>query len=132
MTIYTPDAIKEQALFNLGDARLAGMKRAGEAEGAKTDAELKALAGEFEAVFVQYLQKSMRATVPKSGLFSSFSLDMYESMFDQQLAGEVSLKKGLGLADVIYKDLKRIDLAIRRASEMQAALPKTIAMPGEP
>jgi len=132
MTIFTPNALKDQALFSLSGARLGGMKRAGEAGGSKTDAELKALASEFEAVFVQYLQKSMRATVPKSGLFSSFSLDMYESMFDQQLASEVSLKKGLGLADVIYKDLKRIDLAIRRANEMQAAMPQTIAMPGEP
>jgi flagellar protein FlgJ len=75
----------------------------------KTDEELKSLALQFESIFVHYLMKSMRDTVPKSGLLSSFSSDMYQSMFDQELAGEVSRQKGIGLADSLYRDLKRLD-----------------------
>ena len=59
----------------------------------------------------------MRATVHKSNLFNSFSLDMYESMFDQELADQMSLKIGVGLADVLYRDLKSMDETIRRAQE---------------
>jgi flagellar protein FlgJ len=83
----------------------------------KTDEELKSLALQFESIFVHYLMKSMRETIPKSGLLNSFSSDMYQSMFDQELAGEVSRQKGIGLADSLYRDLKRLDDLKRREGE---------------
>ena len=75
----------------------------------KDEKELKALAQQFESIFVNQLLKSMRETLPKEGLLSSFSVDMYESMFDQEVAGEMSKGKGMGLADVLYTQLSRMN-----------------------
>lgn len=75
----------------------------------KDDKELKQLAQQFESIFMNQLMKSMRETLPKDGLLSSFSVDMYESMFDQEVAGEMSKGKGMGLADVLYKQLSRMN-----------------------
>jgi len=91
----------------------------------KTDEELKSLALQFESIFVHYLMKSMRDTVPKSGLLSSFSSDMYQSMFDQELAGEVSRHKGIGLADSLYRDLKRLDDLKRSEGERPQELTRS-------
>ena len=46
----------------------------------------------------------MRETVPKSGLFDSFSEEMYQSMFDQEIANVVTKQKGIGLSDALYRD----------------------------
>lgn len=125
MELHSLSAFKEEALFNLTAAHTGRMEHGSSQSTPKTDADLKELARQFESIFIQYMQKSMRSTVPKSGLFNSFSLEMYESMFDQELAGQVSLKKGIGLADVLYKDLKRLDETIRRNQEaLAAAVPR--------
>ena len=34
---------------------------------------------------------------------------MYESMHDQELAGLMSEKRSIGLADIVYKDLLRME-----------------------
>ncbi|GJL78856.1 MAG: hypothetical protein NPINA01_18450 [Nitrospinaceae bacterium] len=77
----------------------------------KDGEELKKLAGQFESILVNMLMKSMRETIPKDGLLSSFSLDMYQSMFDQEVAAEMSKSKGkgIGLAQVMYDQLSRIN-----------------------
>lgn len=75
----------------------------------KEEKELKALAQQFESIFMNQLMKSMRETLPKEGLLSSFSVDMYESMFDQEVAGEMAKGRGMGLADVLYTQLSRMN-----------------------
>ena len=73
--------------------------------------ELKELAKQFESIFVNLLIKSMRDTLPKDGLISSHSLDMYQSLFDEEVANEMSKTKGkgVGLADVLYSQLGRMN-----------------------
>ncbi len=75
----------------------------------KDDKELRQLANQFESIFMNQLMKSMRETLPKDGMLSSFSVDMYEQMFDQEVAGEMSKGKGMGLADVLYTQLSRMN-----------------------
>ena len=75
----------------------------------KDEQELRALAKQFEAIFVNQLMKSMRKTLPKEGMLSSFSGDMYNSMFDEEVAGEMSKGRGMGLADVLYTQLSRMN-----------------------
>jgi peptidoglycan hydrolase FlgJ len=82
------------------------------ASGENKDAEeLKELAKQFESVFVNLLMKSMRDTLPKDGLISSHSLDMYQSLFDEEVANEMakSKGKGVGLANVLYSQLSRMN-----------------------
>lgn len=56
-----------------------------------------------EGMFVQMMLKSMRETLPKDGMFSSDSTRLYTSMYDQQIAQQMTAGKGLGLADMIVK-----------------------------
>ncbi|HCN98244.1 MAG TPA: flagellar assembly peptidoglycan hydrolase FlgJ, partial [Leclercia sp.] len=58
-----------------------------------------------EGMFVQMMLKSMREALPKDGIFSSDSTRLYTSMYDQQIAQQMTSGKGLGLADVIVKQM---------------------------
>jgi len=67
---------------------------------------IREAAGQFEALFMRQLLKSMRDAIPKSGMWDSPGQAMYTDMFDQQLAQVVA--KGSGsLADVIARQLSR-------------------------
>ncbi|MGE9806331.1 rod-binding protein, partial [Escherichia coli] len=48
--------------------------------------------------------KSMREAIPQESMFNSESTKMYTSLYDQQIAQDLS-KKGLGFADMIEKQL---------------------------
>lgn len=107
---YIP-SLKNQgnAFSRVTDSKMGRLQKEAESGGYKDDKELRALANQFEAIFVNQLMKSMRETLPKEGMLSSFSGDMYESMFDQEVAGQVSKGKGMGLADVLYTQLSRMN-----------------------
>ena len=60
---------------------------------------------EFEAVFIDLLLKSMRRATPRSELFSSETSRTYESMFDQEIARQVAMGDGIGLARAIEEQL---------------------------
>lgn len=68
---------------------------------------LQETAQQFEAMFLQMIMKSMRATVEKSDLFSSQSMDTYEAMYDRELATVLARRGGIGLADVLTEQLER-------------------------
>jgi flagellar protein FlgJ len=70
------------------------------------DKALKQAATQFEAVFMNMLLKSMRDTVPKDGAMESEATRMYTSILDQQLTQNMA-GKGIGLADLIVKQLSR-------------------------
>lgn len=66
-------------------------------------ANIRPVARQVEGMFVQMMLKSMRETLPKDGMFSSDSTRLYTSMYDQQIAQQMTAGKGLGLADMIVK-----------------------------
>jgi len=70
------------------------------------DAALGKAASQFEALFIQMLLKSMRDSLPQEGMFDSEATRTYTSMFDQQLATNMSSKGGLGLANMLVKQLR--------------------------
>lgn len=77
--------------------------------GLKTDdpKALKAAAQQFEALFLQMVLKSMRDATPHEELFDNEQSRMFESLLDQQLAQVMSSKRGVGLAQVIERQLLR-------------------------
>lgn len=79
---------------------------AGLRQQAKTapDTALRAAAGQFEALFMQMLLKSMRDALPQDGPFASETTKTYTAMFDQQMA-QVLARKGVGIADLLVKQL---------------------------
>jgi len=92
---------------------------------------LKGAAQQFEAVFLSTLLKSMRDATPQDGATDSEQTRTYTSMLDQQLAQTLSAK-GIGLADVMLKQLQRnrtASGALRPAAQATdpAAAPQTKA-----
>ena len=70
---------------------------------------LKEAARQFESLFTQMMLKSMREANKSFGedsLFGSDQADMYQDMFDDQIAMQLSKGKGLGLADMLVRQLQ--------------------------
>ena len=75
------------------------------------DEKLLGVAKQFESLLIHQMLKAMRQTVKHSDLLNSFSLQQYESMLDEQIADEVAEHKGIGLADMLYNQLRRMEEA---------------------
>ncbi len=73
---------------------------------ADPDASLKEVAKQFESIFVNMMLDGARSTVQKGGLFDSPALDQYQQMLDQEMSLDISMDKGIGLADQIVRQLK--------------------------
>jgi flagellar protein FlgJ len=67
-------------------------------------AHIAEVAKQFEGVFVQMMLKSMRSALPQDGLLSSDQTRLYTSMYDQQIAQNMSAK-GLGMAEMMVKQM---------------------------
>lgn len=71
--------------------------------------KLKRACQDFEAIFVNQMFQQMRRTVSKDGLFDGGRAEeMFTSMQDAELAKSMSRQRGLGLADVMYRQLSGI------------------------
>jgi flagellar protein FlgJ len=66
---------------------------------------LKEAAKQFEAIFIGTLLKGMRDAKLADGVGDSDQSKFYTEMYDKQLAVHLSGKPGLGLADLIVKQL---------------------------
>jgi len=97
MTISSTDinglAIDSQSLNNL---RLQAKQA--------PDQALKAVAKQFESVFMNMMLKSMRDATPQDGMFDSEQTKMFTGMLDQQLVQSMA-SRGIGLADIMVKQL---------------------------
>ncbi len=69
-------------------------------------AALREVAGQFEALFLQTMLKSMRDASVGDPIFGeSDQFEMYQGMLDQQIALEMASGKGVGLADMLVRQL---------------------------
>jgi flagellar protein FlgJ len=68
---------------------------------------IKGVAKQFEAIFINMMLKSMRDASPQDGVFNTEQNKLYTSMFDQQLSQKLAAGKGIGLADVLVKQLSK-------------------------
>ncbi len=74
--------------------------------GSRDEAGLKQACQDFEAVFVGKLWEEMRNTVPKEGYLHGRFEDHYVSLFDQEFSKKMAASGGIGLADMLYTQLK--------------------------
>lgn len=73
----------------------------------KADENLRRACQDFESIFISYMLKSMRKTVPKTDFIQDkTTYDIYISMMDDEIASAVAKGQGIGLADTIYRQLK--------------------------
>ena len=70
--------------------------------------ELKKACEDFEAIFINEMFKEMRKGLSKEGLWEkSHEHKMWENMFYENISKEMAKAGGIGLSDVLYKQLER-------------------------
>ncbi|RLB96151.1 MAG: flagellar biosynthesis protein FlgJ [Deltaproteobacteria bacterium] len=74
--------------------------------GNTTDKNLREVCVEFESIFLAYMLKSMKRTVPESSLIGkSNGSKIISSMYDNNLALGLAKGGGIGLAETICRRL---------------------------
>lgn len=72
------------------------------------DKQLKEACEEFEQYFVNTLFKEMRNTVHRDGLIpKSQGEKLFEDMLYDEYSKEISKGKGIGISDMMYKQLSK-------------------------
>ena len=93
-------------------------------------ASLRKVARQFESLYIKMMLKSMREASLGDPLFDSDSSKVYRDMYDNQLAIQMSEHGGIGLADMLVRQLQRNDAASHTAATMPAAAaPAAITAP---
>ncbi len=89
-------------LQGLGELREAVRQQSPEA--------LRGVASQFEALFIGMMLDSMRGATETldSGLFGSQESELYQQLFDRQIAQKIASGRGLGIADALERQLSRI------------------------
>ena len=72
----------------------------------QADKELKEACKGFESMFLDMMYRQMRKTVPESPMFGkSNAMSIFEDMRDTELMKQTAESGGIGLADLLYKQL---------------------------
>ena len=72
-------------------------------------AQIKKVSQEFESIFLGYMLKQMRKTVPDDPITgNSTAKDIFYDMHDDEVSKDLSKAGGIGLAAMIYKQLASI------------------------
>ena len=111
-----------QKLKTLTDKTAAAEKSSSVGAGVdKKDKELKEACKGFEAMFLSMMYKEMRATVPEDKLFGeSNGQKIFQDMRDSELMKNVAESGGVGLADMMYRQLSPQVKAQERSAELGA------------
>jgi flagellar protein FlgJ len=99
------DTLKTQAPAYTDLSGLSKLKRAA---GNNDPAAIRAVAEQFEAMFTRMMLKSMREAVGRDPIFGSDQQEMYQGMADDQLSVQLAKGKGLGLADMLVRQLQKM------------------------
>jgi len=74
----------------------------------ETPEGLRAATKEFEAFVLYQLMQSMRKTVEKNPLFhGGAGEEVFEDMLDQELTRQLAHAGGIGIGEVLYRQLER-------------------------
>ncbi len=76
----------------------------------KDDAKsLMKVSREFESIFLNMMLKEMRSAVPKFDPLNSYAQDTYQEMMDQEWTKDMVKNKSMGLADMVYRQLSKLE-----------------------
>ena len=84
--------------------QFAALRRGAEANDPHT---LREVARQFESIFTKMMLDSMRKASFGDPMFGSDQVDMYQGMMDDQLAVQLSQGRGIGLADMLIRQLSQ-------------------------
>ena len=83
---------------------------------ADPQANLRKVAQQFESLYIKMMLKSMREASSGDPMFDSNDSKVYRDMYDNQLAIQMSEHGGIGLADMLVRQLQRNDPAKHTAA----------------
>ncbi len=95
------------------------------------DMKLKKACQDFESIFLFHLLRTMRSTIPKDEfLEDDLGGDILTSVMDEELAKKIASRQGLGISDMLYKELSRSNsdkttVENKRITQLDLDLPKT-------
>ena len=97
---------------NAANQRAAGLQdKLKDADYAKaTDAELMDACKQFEAYFIEQMYKGMMKTIPtneETSNYTSTMMDYYKDQMIQTMAAETTNQNSIGLAQMLYEQMKR-------------------------
>ncbi len=70
---------------------------------------IKEMSREFETMLIMEMYKTMRKAIPKSELFEqSIATEMFQEMFDMEVARATAAGNGLGIADAMYRQMAEL------------------------
>ncbi|MCL5042330.1 MAG: flagellar assembly peptidoglycan hydrolase FlgJ [Gammaproteobacteria bacterium] len=87
---------------------LAAMQQLGTGDKANSEGNLRKVAEQFESLFLNMMVKSMRdanAVFGEDNPLNTNATQMYQDMYDNQLTIHMSENQGVGLADVLMRQL---------------------------
>jgi flagellar protein FlgJ len=94
------------------------------------DGALREVARQFESVFLNIVLKSMRdanESFADNDLFNTQQSKMYREMYDQQLSLSMTEGEGLGLADMLVKQLGQfVDRSAQNPDVVTDELPESV------
>ncbi|MBM3374995.1 MAG: hypothetical protein FJY35_02745 [Betaproteobacteria bacterium] len=70
-------------------------------------AALRKAAEQFEALFIQEMLKSMRASIEKDELTNDSTTETYEALFDREISLQMAKRGAVGIADMLVSNLER-------------------------
>jgi flagellar protein FlgJ len=70
-------------------------------------AALREVARQFESIFTKMMLDGMRSSSFGDPLFGSDQADMYQGMMDDQMAVQLTSGRGIGLADMLFRQLSQ-------------------------
>ena len=86
--------------------QLGPLKPAEANQAQEEERKLRKISQEFEAIFLSFMLKGMRKSVPEGGVLShGAGHDLYRQMFDEEIGRSLARSGGIGLSDVIYREL---------------------------
>jgi len=100
--INTLGSVQNKANGDFADSLAAETEKA---KASKDDAKLKKTCQDMEAVFLNIMMADMRKTVQKSKLVDSSQEDTMQSMLDSEITKDMAKAGGMGLADMLYRQL---------------------------
>jgi len=102
---------------------------------ARTDAKAatRETAQQFEAMFLQMMMKTMRDSVPKSGMNESQAEETFQGMFDKEVSLSMAKRNALGLADMLVKHMPDPNATPPSTAQMlKAREPKAMPLQAPP
>jgi flagellar protein FlgJ len=69
--------------------------------------KLRKACTDFEAIFLNQILRAMRQTVPHGGFLKEGpEKDIFQSFFDQELSRSLAERKGIGLGEMMFRQMK--------------------------